>query len=81
MTSSISADQSAAPFLRALVVDGMRLRAFPAGQDARLEAWMGADPYTHTVHVRARHVPVVNTCDTASPLVQLARGTRVPGVT
>lgn len=42
---------------------------------------MGADPHGHAIHVRAGDVPVIDTRDTATPLVQVPRGTRVPGVT
>lgn len=42
---------------------------------------MGADPHGHAIHVRAGNVPVVDTRDAATPLVQVPRGTRLPGVT
>lgn len=81
MASAISSDQVPAPVFRALVIDGVGLRPLPAGEDARVEAGVGTDPHANTVHVRAGDVPVVDTRDTATPLVQVPSGTRVPGVT
>lgn len=80
MTTAIGSDQIPAPIFRALVIDGVRLRPFPAGQDARVKAWMGTDPHTNTIHVRAGDVPVVDTRNAATPVVQVPRSTRVPGV-
>lgn len=72
--------QSAAPVLRSLVIDGVRVRPFPTGKAARLETGMGANPHADAIHVRRGEVPLAHARNASPSLGEVPRGARVPSI-